>query len=183
MLGRQQLFTENTLTPVLPLLHHRNLPVLRSVLVLWAIVLAANVVGAWLIAAALARTSVFDPHVLATFAVLAHRTMESGFDVTFARAVFAGWLIALMVWLLPADHGSRMLIIVFITYIIALCQFPHVIAGAVDAAFIVQVGQASVGEFFVRFFVPTLCGNFVGGVALVAALNYGQVAPEIKGAT
>ncbi|MGH6671549.1 MAG: formate/nitrite transporter family protein [Xanthobacteraceae bacterium] len=181
VLGRQQLFTENTLTPVLPLLHHRDLATLRKVLVLWAIVLAANLAGTWLIAAALAHTSVFDPHVAAMFAVLGHRIMAAGFGLTFARGIFAGWLIALMVWLLPAGQGSRLLIIVFITYIIALCQFPHVIAGSVDAAFVVQIGQASAGDFFTRFFVPTLFGNIVGGVALVAALNYGQVAAEIEG--
>jgi formate/nitrite transporter FocA (FNT family) len=183
VLGRQQLFTENTLTPVLPLLHHRDVETLRKVLVLWAIVLATNLAGAWLFAAALAHSSVFNSDVMAAFAALGHRTVESGFAVTFARGIFAGWLIALMVWLLPADQGARLPIIVFITYIIALCQFPHVIAGAVDAAFAVQIGQASVSDFFARFFAPTLCGNFVGGVALVAALNYGQVAPEIKGST
>jgi len=180
VLGRQQLFTENTLTPVLPLLHHRDLATLRKVALLWGIVLVANLAGTWLFAAALAQTSVFDSHLLAAFATIAHRVMEAGFALTFARAIFAGWLIALMVWLLPADQGSRMLIIVFITYIIALSQFPHVVAGAVDAAFLVQIGQASVPDFFVRFLVPTLLGNIVGGVALVAALNYGQVAPEIK---
>lgn len=181
VLGRQQLFTENTLTPVLPLLHNRDLETLRKVLVLWTIVLLANLAGAWLFAAALAQTSVFDSHQVAVFAAIGHHIMESSFVLTFARAIFAGWLIALMVWLLPADQDSRMLIIVFITYIIALCRFPHVIAGAVDAAFLVQIGQASLTDFFVRFFVPTLLGNIVGGVALVAALNYGQVAPEIKG--
>jgi len=42
----------------------------------------------------------------------------------------------------------------------------------------VESGAASWGDFVVRFFAPTLLGNIVGGVALVAALNYGQVAPE-----
>ena len=181
VLGRQQLFTENTLTPVLPLLHHRSIAILGKVLLLWAVVLAANIAGTWLFAAALAHTTVFDPQVMASFASLGHRTMDASFDVTFGRSIFAGWLIALMVWLLAADHGSRLLIIVFITYIIGLCQFPHVIAGAVEAAFVVQIGQASLADFFARFFAPALCGNFVGGIALVAALNYGQVAPEIEG--
>ncbi|MFL5214177.1 MAG: formate/nitrite transporter family protein, partial [Microvirga sp.] len=36
------------------------------------------------------------------------------------------------------------------------------------------------GDYLTRFFVPTLLGNVVGGVALVAVLNYGQVAPEIE---
>jgi formate/nitrite transporter FocA (FNT family) len=181
VLGRQQLFTENTLTPILPLLHHRDLATLRKVVLLWATVLVANLAGTWLFAAAIAHSSVFDPGLMTAFAAIGRRVMQWSFGLTFSRAIFAGWLIALMVWLLPADQGSRMLIIVFITYVIALAQFPHVIAGAVDAAFLVQIGQASAGEFFTRFFLPTLLGNIVGGVALVAALSYGQVAPEIEG--
>ena len=95
------------------------------------------------------------------------------------RAVFAGWLIALMVWLFPAAESSRLLVIILVTYIIGLCGFPHIVAGTVDAAFLLQMGEASVRDFFLGFFVPTLIGNIIGGVALVAVLNYGQVVSEI----
>jgi formate/nitrite transporter FocA (FNT family) len=84
-----------------------------------------------------------------------------------------------MVWLLPAAEGSRPLIIILITYIVALSGLSHIIAGSVDCAFLVQLEGASWHDFFARFFAPTLLGNIVGGVALVAALNYGQVAPEV----
>jgi formate/nitrite transporter FocA (FNT family) len=97
----------------------------------------------------------------------------------FMRAMFAGWLIALMVWLLPAVEGSRPLIVIILSYIVALGGFSHLIAGSVDCAYLVASGQASFGEFFLRFFAPTFLGNVVGGIALVAILNYGQVAPEI----
>ena len=46
ILGRQQLFTENTLTAILPLLARRNLGTLWQVLRLWTVVLAANLAGA-----------------------------------------------------------------------------------------------------------------------------------------
>src|SRR3954453_11731760 len=55
VLGRQQLFTENTLTPILQLLHNRDLSTLRRVVRLWALVLTANIVGTWLFAAAVAH--------------------------------------------------------------------------------------------------------------------------------
>jgi formate/nitrite transporter FocA (FNT family) len=84
-----------------------------------------------------------------------------------------------MVWLLPAAKGSRPLIILIITYIVGLCGFAHIIAGSVECAFLVEIGQAGLSDFVVRFFAPTLLGNIVGGCALVAALNYGQVAPEV----
>jgi formate/nitrite transporter FocA (FNT family) len=181
VLGRQQLFTENTLTPILPLLHNRDFLTFVRVVRLWALVLSANIVGTWLIAAAIAHTSAFDAHVLQAFAEVSRSSLRGGFAETFARAVFAGWLIALMAWLLPPADGSRPLIILFITYVVGLGGFAHIIAGSVEGAFLVQIGQASVRDYL-AFFVPALLGNVTGGVALVAVLNYGQVAPEIKSA-
>lgn len=180
VLGRQQLFTENTLTPVLPLLHNRDRATLNKLLRLWAVVLASNLIGAMAIAAILAHTSLFEPGTHAAFLELASKTIRDSFGVTFSRAVFAGWLIALMVWLLPAAEGSRPAIIAIITYVIALAQFSHVIAGSVDCIYLVFSGNATWGDFALRFFLPTLLGNMLGGIALVAVLNYGQVAPEVE---
>jgi formate/nitrite transporter FocA (FNT family) len=179
VLGRQQLFTENTLTPVLPLLHNRDAATLGKVARLWAIVLVANLAGALAIAAILAKVPLFESGVVPALTELADKTIKDGFSVTFARAVFAGWLIALMVWLLPAAEGARPSIIVIITYVVALGQFSHIIAGSVDSAYLVFVERAGWNDFAFRFFLPTLAGNTTGGVALVAALNYGQVAPEV----
>jgi formate-nitrite transporter family protein len=181
VLGRQQLFTENTLTPILPLLHNRDLPTARKVLALWAMVLAANMIGAFLFAAAIIHSHAFDAAITSAFSADARHLVEGSFGVTAVRAILAGWLIALMVWLLPAAESSRLLVIIFITYIIGLCGFPHIVAGMVDVAFLLQMGEASVRDFFVGFFIPTLLGNVIGGVTLVAVLNYGQVVPEIRG--
>jgi formate-nitrite transporter family protein len=179
VLGRQQLFTENTLTPILPLLHNRDLATLGRTLRLWVLVLAANLVGACLFASAVAHAGLFRPALLGALREVSRPTVEPGFALMFMRAMFAGWLIALMVWLLPAVEGSRPLIVIILSYIVALGGFSHLIAGSVDCAYLVASGQASFGEFFLRFFAPTFLGNVVGGIALVAILNYGQVAPEI----
>ena len=45
ILGRQQLFTENTLTPILPLMREKTLERFLNVLRLWSVVLAANLLG------------------------------------------------------------------------------------------------------------------------------------------
>ena len=179
VLGRQQLFTENTLAPILPLLHHRDLKTLLQVLKLWGLVLAANIAGTWAMAFALAHTDVFEPRVWDAFVQIGQHTVDGSFMATFVRAVFAGWLIALMMWLLPAANGSRPHVIIIMTYIIALGQFSHIIAGSVDCAFLVQVAKASISDYVLVFFVPTLLGNVVGGTTLVALLNYGQVAAEL----
>jgi len=180
VLGRQQLFTENTLTPVLPLLYHRDLPTLVRVLRLWAVVLLANIVATWLIAAAIAHTSVFDGDAKATFTEISRHSLGAPFWDTVLKAVFAGWLIALMVWLLPAAETARPFIIVIVTYVVGLGGFAHIIAGSVDVLYLVEIGQATWTDFLIRFFTPTLLGNVVGGVTLVSVLNYGQVAPEIE---
>src|ERR1700691_3055670 len=66
ILGRQQLFTENTLTVVLPLLVRKDLSTLLRMLRLWAIVLAGNLVGTFLFALCLGRTGIFDAHIQQT---------------------------------------------------------------------------------------------------------------------
>lgn len=181
VLGRQQLFTENTLTPVLPLLLHRNGEVLVGLLRLWALVLVANVAGAWIIAAVLAHTSLLDPDVAEAAAKIAHHAFEPAAGQLFLKGIFAGWLIALMAWLLPAVDGSRPFIVLLITYVVALGSFSHVIAGSVDMLYLRETGIISFGEYVTHFFLPTLAGNTLGGVALVAGLNYGQVAHEVEG--
>jgi formate/nitrite transporter FocA (FNT family) len=180
VLGRQQLFTENTLAPILPLLLHRDLETFLNVLRLWALVLAANIAGTWALGFALAHTDVFEPRVRDAFVEISRRTVEGSFSATFFRGIFAGWLIALMMWLLPAAKGSRAHIIIVMTYVLALGEFAHIIAGSVDCAFLVQIGSATFFEYAIVFFIPTLLGNVVGGTTLVALLNYGQVAPELE---
>jgi formate/nitrite transporter FocA (FNT family) len=182
VLGRQQLFTENTLTPILPLLHNRDRSTLVNVLRLWLLVLAANIAGSWLFAFALSHTAILEHQAASAAVGLARETVKSDFADTFVKGVFAGWLIALMVWLLPAAETARLWIIIIITYVVGLGAFSHIIAGSVECAYLVLVGQAGLQDYAMRFFLPTLLGNITGGVALVAVLNYGQVAPEIKGA-
>lgn len=180
VLGRQQLFTENTLTPILPLLYHRNAVVLGKVARLWGLVLAANIAATWAIAAVLAFAPAFTPEVKEAFAEISRHAIDKPFWTTLVKAVFAGWLIALMVWLLPAADTARPLIIVAVTFVVALGGFNHIVVGSVDTAFLVWRGEADLAAYLTAFFAPTLLGNVLGGVTLVAVLNYGQVAEELE---
>lgn len=101
--------------------------------------------------------------------------------MTVARALFAGWLIALMVWLLPSAKSARLLTILLVTYTVAVAKLSHVIAGSVEAAYAVMSGAASISDYFFVFLVPTLIGNILGGVSLVAIVNHAAIAPEING--
>jgi formate/nitrite transporter FocA (FNT family) len=181
ILGQQQLFTETTLTALIPALTQRNLKTLRRTLRVWAIVLVANLLGTLVFAAAIAMWHVIPPETVAAMNDLAlHVLREPPLHVGLT-AILAGWLIGLTVWLLPGAGASRPLIIILLTYTIAVCQFPHVIAGSVESAYAVLSGQASVGDYFLRFLVPTLIGNTIGGTALVALLNHAPIASELAG--
>jgi len=175
ILGRQQLFTENTLTPILPLLQHRNLATLRNVLRLWSIVLVANMIGALAVALTVAKTTAFEPEAQAAFAEIGHKALANGFGTTLLKGIFAGWLIALMVWLLPYAESARVLVIIFITYLVGIGEFSHIIAGSIETFTVAAMGQAGWGLVVGSFVVPTLLGNILGGTTLVALLNHGQV--------
>jgi len=91
------------------------------------------------------------------------------------RGIFAGWLIALMVWLLPVARGSRITVIVFVTYLVGLGDLTHVVAGAVQVFSLPFRTEARMVDSFARYLLPTLAGNVIGGVTLTAALNHAQV--------
>lgn len=182
VLGRQQLFTENTLTVILPLLAHPQRAVLWKVLRLWTIVLIANLVGALIFAAIVAHSALFPAQIQRAFAEIARHSLRGGFGLTILRGIFAGWLIALMVWLLPASEGTRLHIIIILTYIVSLGGFAHIIAGSVDVLYLVNTGAVSWLTYLIGFMLPTLIGNIIGGVSLVAAINFAQVAAETSNA-
>ncbi|AOB32240.1 transporter [Bordetella sp. H567] len=180
ILGRQQLFTESTLTVVLPVLMHRDGRTLLTALRLWAVVLAVNVAGTIAFAALLIVPGVFQAEVVHSLQTLAMEAIPDAFWPTVLRAVFAGWLIALMVWLLPSARSARLLTILFISYIVGVSRLSHIIAGSVEAAYAVLTHHASVQDFIARFFAPTLLGNIIGGVSLVAMINHAAVASELE---
>lgn len=180
ILGRQQLFTETTLTAMIPALTQRNLATSLGTLRVWAIVLAANIAATWVFAWLASREGLFPEPVLQSMMTLSAHTMDHTFGHTLLTAGAAGWLIGLMVWLLPGAGPSRPLIIILVTYVVAICQFPHIIAGSVEAAYGVFIGHASLGDYGMRFLLPTLLGNSIGGTILAALFNHAPIANELS---
>jgi formate/nitrite transporter FocA (FNT family) len=169
IIGRQQLFTENTLTAIIPLLTRRSRAALLSVIRLWTTVLIANLAGAHLFAWVVGNTPMFKPQVLAKEAA------DVSFGSAVLRGVFAGWLIAMVVWMLAATDVDRVLVIVILTYTVGLAGLTHIIAGSVEVLFLVMVGAKSWLSVAWGYLLPTLIGNCIGGVALTAAVNHAQV--------
>jgi formate/nitrite transporter FocA (FNT family) len=172
--GRYQLFTENTLTPVtLVLTRIASVPTLLKV---WVVVLAANVLGAALTAYVLASTGIFSPEVAEQARYFGHHFLEMGGWDVFWKGVVAGWLVASMVWILHAtdDDAARFLFIFVIIYTIALADLAHCIVGACEVLYLVFLNEATLAAALGGFFGPAVLGNTVGGVLLVAILNFAQ---------
>jgi formate/nitrite transporter FocA (FNT family) len=179
VLARQQLFTENTITAVLPVMADKTRANFMGMLRLWGVVLAANLVGAFLFAVFCGETGLFSPEVTFAFSEIARHMTDMDAVDTFWRGVVAGWLIAVMVWILPNAKGGEILVIVLTTYLIALGDFTHVIAGSVEAFWLIMNGDLTATQMLIGFFLPTLFGNVVGGSVLFAMLSYAQVQDEL----
>ncbi|WP_414624050.1 formate/nitrite transporter family protein [Calothrix sp. CCY 0018] len=178
ILGRQQLFTEKTLTPILPLFNKFTAKKFGRVMRLWAIVLASNLIGGLIFAAIIGYTEIFSEDVRQGFTQIARKELQGGFGNLVLRGIFAGWLIALLTWLLPAVPSSRLSIIIIITYLVKLAGLAHIIAGSIAVFYLIVTGSITWGEYVGGFAIATLLGNIIGGVSFVAALNYGQIAPQ-----
>ncbi len=173
VIGRYQLYTENTLTPVtLVLTRVASVP---SLLRLWAIVFTANVVGAWILGAFIALPGVLDAPIREMGAEIARHAFEIPVVDLFLRGILAGALVGAMVWLTHAvrEGTARVMIIYGIFLLIPVAGLFHVITGFVEVVFGVFVGEGTWGQAF-AFLVAVGLGNTVGGVVLVALLNFGQ---------
>lgn len=180
IMGRMQLFTENTITTVLPVMQARTLESLLSMLRLWSIVLAANVVGAFAIAAMFVFTSALPPELMPAIEELSKHATGMGASQGFWRAIPAGIIVALIVWMLPqADEAAFFLILTF-TWLIAAGDFTHIVAGSVEMAVLVWQGQLGFAPALFEFFLPVLCGNIIGGTLIFTLVAWGQVRDELE---
>ena len=91
------------------------------------------------------------------------------------HAVYAGWIVALLVWMLPAAETAKIPVIVVMTWLIGAGGFAHVIAGSSEVFYAAWRGEATWAQATVGYVLPSLIGNMLGGITLVAALNHAQV--------
>lgn len=174
IIGRAQLFTENTLYPVVSSLEdRRHVP---KTLRLWAIVLAANLVGGLGFALVAVETAALPPGLIGEFSGLGEKAADKAFWTTFWSAVLAGWLLALVAWLVEAAESAigQVFVIFLLTLPIGMVPLDHSVATAVEVMGAALDGATGVGEAL-GWLGLTVVGNVVGGVGIVAMLNYGQV--------
>lgn len=179
ILGRLQLFTENTITAVLPLAADRTRSNLLATIRLWGTVFAANLVGTFAFAAATTYAGIFPAEQIETFHEISHHLMQKSPSEMLLHAVPAGFLVAAVVWMMPSSEGSEFWVIVTLTYLIALGDFAHVVAGSAEAFLLLLSGDISLIRTVFGFLVPAFIGNVIGGTALFAVLAYAQVKKEL----
>jgi formate/nitrite transporter FocA (FNT family) len=174
-LANQELYTEHTVRPVVPLLVARTGVMLRKLLKLWGAVFIGNLVGAAVFAWAAARTAIFSPEIRRAIHTVALEGASHDWTSIFASGIVAGWLIALMVWMLPAASQSQVAVVVIMTWIVGAAKLSHVVIGAVETFYLTALGDLSIWSAFGGHILPAFLGNTVGGVILVAILNHAHV--------
>ena len=181
VLGRQQLFTENTITVVLPVMARPTAKAFAKAGRMWAIVLAANLAGTLLAAVFASFTPVVAPELREAMISVSREALQHGWLEMAFRGVTAGFLMAALVWLIPASEGAQFYVIFLMSYLIAMSDAAHIVAGSVEAFMLVVNGELGVAAMLGGFLVPVLLGNIVGGTVLFALLSYAQVMKEIDG--
>ncbi len=183
IMARSELFTENTLVPVIPFLESRDRETFLQMLRVWGLLLVGNLAGAMIFGWVLARTAMVEPALHAELGRIAREATTGSFGEIVYAGVFAGWLIALLSWVLASTHatGAQIVLIWLCTAPIAALGFQHSIAGSVEAFYRAASGGVGWGEMLGGVVLPAVIGNAIGGVLLVALLNYGQVASDREG--
>jgi formate/nitrite transporter FocA (FNT family) len=179
VLARQQLFTENTITVVLPVMARPSAANFGRAARMWGIVLGANLAGTLVAALFCTFTPVIDESLRGAMLDISREGMQHGALEMGFRGITAGFLMAAMVWLIPASESAQFYVIVLITYVIGVGDFAHIVAGSVQAFLLVASGELGVGAMLGGFTLPVLAGNIVGGTALFAMLSYAQGMKEI----
>jgi formate/nitrite transporter FocA (FNT family) len=178
ILARQQLFTENTLTAVLPVMTKPTLGNFGRLMRLWGVVLGGNLVGTILVSYVMLYLPIFDAKTDEAFLDIGRKVMEHDTSQMFAKGIVSGWMIATMVWMIPSQENAKIAIIVLITYLMALGDFTHIVVGSAEVSYLVWAGEVTWEQFWLHFAGPTLAGNIIGGSFIFALISHAQIRSE-----
>ncbi len=179
ILGRLQLFTESTIVAVLPLATHITWSNLLRTLRLWSLVFVANMAGTLMVALLLPHVDLVSHAQLAAMLEVSSHLKAFTPQDAFARGIPAGFIIAMVAWLIPNARGQEIWLVTLLTYLIALGGFSHVVAGSAEVWLLATTGQASYSFAIFGFILPALAGNIIGGAGLFAVLAHAQVRSEL----
>ncbi|MBT0728320.1 formate/nitrite transporter family protein [Rosenbergiella australiborealis] len=180
IMAHQQLFTENTITPVLSVMQKPTANNLILLMRLWAVVLLGNLIGTAIAAWAFGYMPVFDPAIQQAFHDIGMKVMANSPTQMFAKAVISGWIVATMVWMLPSAGNTKILVIFAMTWLIAVADTTHIVVGTIEILYLVFTGAIPWQEFIWPFAIPTLLGNICGGTFIFALLSHAQIRMDMQ---
>ncbi len=179
ILGRMQLFTEQTIVTVLPVMAEPGWRKLGGTARLWAIVFIANMGGACVAALVILHLRLVNDGLLASMIEVSSGLLGKTPLALMLQGIPAGFLIASVAWTRAGATSGEFLIVLTLTYAIALGDFTHVVAGAAEAFLLLFNGQIGVGQTLGGIILPALIGNIIGGTGLFAILAHAQVRQEL----
>lgn len=180
ILARLQLFTENTISPVLPTISVPSRKNIYNTGRVWVLSLTGNLVGTCLIALLFARTAMVPQESLEAMIEISREVADISFGNSLVRGIPAGLLIGALVWMKPRAGGSVISLIILVTYLIALADFTHVIVGSCEMFLLAWSGNGNVLGLLWNNVFPTLIGNLIGGTGLFALLSWAQIRDEVR---
>jgi len=180
IMARQQLFTENTVTAVLPVMQNPTWKNGGLLLRLWSVVLLGNLIGTAIAAWAFEYMPIFDEATRDAFVEIGMEVMKNTPAEMFANAIISGWLVATMVWMFPAAGSAKIVVIILMTWVIALADTTHIVVGAVEIFYLVFNGTIPWTDFLWPFAIPTLAGNICGGTFIFALLSHAQIRNDMS---
>jgi len=180
IMARQQLFTENTVTAVLPVMQNPTWKNGGLLLRLWSLVLLGNLIGTAIAAWAFEYMPIFDEATRDAFVEIGMEVMKNTPAEMFANAIISGWLVATMVWMFPAAGSAKIGVIILMTWVIALADTTHIVVGAVEIFYLVFNGTIPWTDFLWPFAIPTLAGNICGGTFIFALLSHAQIRNDMS---
>jgi formate/nitrite transporter FocA (FNT family) len=173
ILGQTELFTEHTSLALFPVLDGQAS--WRELGRLWTLVWSGNLLGSGLFAViaffAGPWLHLIDPYIFVKVASTFIKLPPQG---VFVGAVLAGWLMALLAWILTSvsDTISRVVVIMLVTFLIGFGHLPHCVAANTEVIAGILAGADITWLQGLRFQALTTLGNIVGGVVFIGLLNY-----------
>lgn len=180
IMARQQLFTENTVTAVLPVMQKLTGKNILLLLRLWGLVLGGNIIGCGIAALAFHLVPFFDSDTDKAFRTISMEIMEKGPGAMFVGGMVSGWLIATMVWMIPSAGTAKLWVIMLMTYMVAIGDLTHIVVGSVEVLYLVFSGAIPWYEFIWPFALPTLAGNIAGGTFIFALISHAQIRNDMS---
>lgn len=85
-----------------------------------------------------------------------------------------------MVWMFPAAGGAKIVVIILMTWLIALGDTTHIVVGSVEILYLVFNGTLPWSDFLWPFALPTLAGNICGGTFIFALMSHAQIRNDMS---